>query len=407
MAIKTNKKTMVVHVDPLTLNSEIEILGGNNVQTFNRETQEYEPDRTLVPLVLMPSVVAQDPHGVQNGKQALTNVEWYNGVPLTDGSNRITAGADYEVGDGTVDNFPKYALKCKKNVDPNSPFEIYAVSVFTDKRRNVEMKVENSIKVYTAYYDALNYSVKLDKPDSWTINPLQVVPDAEGYWKHTVTAQLYSGKNKVDDKNAAYWWEVFDNGAWRSINDDDLSLWIDCKDEAGNFTKTLTFDARLIDGNTAFRARAAYFETERPVSPKSEELRADTSVAVKMPKTLDVDIIQMKGARMSTKLDTLAGFEAVLSYNKDVVPNEKNHLFQIAWYGRSEKPGSKDVLIGYGRTIEFIPKDKGFEPGYLVSVYADVKLYNGHSLVTAKNGEEPEQSVVTINGVPAIAPTYV
>ena len=407
MAIKTNKKTMVVHVDPLTLNSEIEIIGGNNVQTFNRETQEYESDRTLVPLVLLPSVIAKDPDGVQNGKQELTNVEWYNGVPLSDGSNRISASADYEIGDGKVEGFPKYALKFKKNVDPNKPMEIYSVSVFTDRRRNVEMKVENSIKVYTAYYDALNYSVKLDKPESWTINPLQVVPDAEGYWKHTITAQLYSGKSKVDDKNAAYWWEIFENEAWRAISDDDQSVWIDCKDEAGNFTKTLTFDARLIDGNTAFRARAAYYETERPVSPKSEELRADTSVFVKMPKTLDVDIMQTKGARMSTKLDTLTGFEAVLSYNKDVVPADKNHLFQIAWYGRSEKPGSKDVLIGYGRTIEFIPKDKGFQPGYLVSVYADVKFYNGHRLVTAKNGEGPELSNVTVNGIPAITPTYV
>ena len=407
MGLKTNKKTMVTHVDPLTLNSEIEILGGNNVQTFNRDTQEYEPDRTLVPLVMIPSIIVQDPDGIQNGVQKLTNVEWYDGVPLSDGSNRITTGNDYEISDGTVENFPKYALKFKKNVNPNTPMEIHSVAVFIDKRRNVEMKVENSIKVYTAYYDALNYSVKIDKPESWTINPLQVIPDAEGYWKHTITAQLYSSKDKVDDKNAAYWWEVFENGAWRAISDDDLAIWIDCKDEAGNFIKTLTFDARLIDSNTAFRARAAYFDTERPIAPKSEELRADTSVFVKMPKTLEVDTVQTKGARMSTSLDTLAGFEVIISYNKDIIPKEKDGLFQIVWYGRSDKPGSKDVVLGYGRTIEFIPKEKGFQSGYLVSVYADVKLYNGYSLVTTRNGEDADASVVAVDGIPVIAPTYV
>ena len=69
MALRSSQKTIMVNVDPLSFNSNIEIISGNNVQTFNRESQEYEPDRTLVPLVLMPTVITQDPHGIQNGRQ--------------------------------------------------------------------------------------------------------------------------------------------------------------------------------------------------------------------------------------------------------------------------------------------------------------------------------------------------
>lgn len=407
MALRSNKKNIFIHVDPLTFNAEIEVLGGNNVQTFNRETQEYEPDRTLVPLVLMPSVIVQDPHGVQNGIQTLTSVEWYDGAPLADASNRISAGTDYEIGDGTVDNFPKYALKCRKNVNPNTPMEIYAIAVFIDQRRNTEIKVERSITVYTAYYDAQNFSVKLDKPASWDINPLTVVPDAEGYWKHTVTAQLYSGKNPVDDANAAYWWEVFEDGKWHTVSEDDLSVWIDCKDAEGNFSKTLTFDARMVNKNVAFRARAAFFESDRPSAPKSEELMADTSVTVRMPSTLNVDTVQTKGARMNINMDTPVAYEAVISDNRDIVPASKDKLFQIQWYGRSEKPGSRDVLLGTGRSIEFVPKDKGFDKNYPVSIYASVEFYSGHALAVSKGESDADSSVVTVNGIPVIVPIYV
>lgn len=407
MALRSNKKSIIVHVDPLTFNAEIEVLGGNNVQTFNRETQEYEPDRTLVPLVLMPSVVVQDPHSVQNGLQELTSVEWYEGAPLADASNRISAGTDYEIGDGTAGGFPKYALKCRKNVNPNTPMEIYAIAVFIDRRRNTEIKVERHIPVYTAYYDAQNFSVKLDKPETWNINPLTVVPDAEGYWKHTVTAQLYSGKNPVDDARAAYWWEVFEDGAWRAVNDDDLSVWLDCKDAEGNFTRTLTFDARMVPGNVAFRARAAFVESERPAAPKSEELVAATSVSVSMPRTLQVDVVQTKGARMGITMDTPVAYEAVISDNHDIVPASKDKLFRIHWYGRSEKPGYRNVLLGTGRSIEFTPKDKGFDKNYPVNVYASVEFYSGHALAVSKGESDTDPSVVTVNGIPVIVPVYV
>ena len=116
MPLKTRAQSVITTVDPLSLHYGINAVSGNTVQTYNNESKEYEPDRTLVPLILSPYVEVYDPAKVQNGKQALTAVEWYDGVPAKDYSNRITAGEDYEIGDGTVTGFPANALKVKKNV---------------------------------------------------------------------------------------------------------------------------------------------------------------------------------------------------------------------------------------------------------------------------------------------------
>ena len=374
---------MAVHVDPLSLHAGIRILSGQAVQTFNRDLQEYVSDRALVPLVMLPYVTVLDPENVQSGEQVLTGVEWYEGAPNADGSNRITANDFYELGDGTVEGFPQYALKVKKNVDANSPLEIFANILFVDKRRNTEVRVERSVKLYTALYDSQNFDLKItNQPRSWTIDPLRVVPDADGAWIYQVTSQLYSGKEPVDDAHAAYWWEISEDGgkSFREPTEEELETWMDCKDESGYFTKALTFDARMIDKSCVFRVRAAWFDTERPSVPSSEELQATTSVKVEMPPSLVADVRQTSGARVRAGMDTLVGFECVLSDNKGVISG-KDQFFHITWFGRSSKPGSQDVELGEGRLLSFRPSDYGFEAAYPLSVFARVALYAGHSVV--------------------------
>ena len=109
MPIKTQVQNANVQVDPLSFVADITILSGNNVQVYNRDIQEYVPDRSLVPMVILPYVAVSDPEGVMNGEQALTGVEWYEGNPKTDGSNRITGNENYEISDGSVEGFPLYA----------------------------------------------------------------------------------------------------------------------------------------------------------------------------------------------------------------------------------------------------------------------------------------------------------
>lgn len=397
MPLKTRAQSVITTVDPLSLHYGINAVSGNTVQTYNNESKEYEPDRTLVPLILSPYVEVYDPESVQNGKQTPTAVEWYDGVPAKDYSNRITAGDNYEIGDGTVTGFPKDALKVKKNVPADNPMQIYCVVKFTDKRTQQTVRVEMNVKLYTTVYESRNYKVTVDCPPSWKIDPLK-----ETDWLHTLTAQLYSGSTVVDDVHAAYWWQVRDeNGAWREITSEDEELWIACKSN-GVFTKTLTFDARMMKA-TAFRVRAAYYESQRPVTPDDDAIVAETFINMEMPASLSVEQMQTKGARVAYDFSTKVGFKVEMFGNKQTITDaQAEELFQVRWKGKSSAAGSSEKILDSGKSIEFVPKDKGFTPASLVSVWADISIYEKHAVLTDDAGN----FITDDNGAIIILPTF-
>lgn len=384
MAITTQAGTVMTTVDPLSLHKGIEVVSGNAVQTYNNETKEYEPDRTLAPLILMPYVEAADPEGVQGGRQTLTAVEWYDGVPAKDFSNRITDGTDYEVGDGTVQGFPKNALKVKRNVPADEPAQVFCVAKFDDRRTGGTVRVEMGVKLYTAVYESRNYKVELDCPSSWTVNPLE-----EDTWTHTLTAQLYSGKEAVADANAAYWWEVKGEGdaGFRAPTEEELEAWLTCKGADGNFTRTLTFDARMMK-SARFRVRAAYYDGDRPGAPADGRLAAETNVVVAMPRSLKVSQSRTKGVRTASDFSTATGFRADIYELKGAVGADKAaSLFQVRWKGKSGKPGSGTVDLDSGLELEFVPKDRGFDKAYPVAVHSEVSVYGKHKVLTDAGGK--------------------
>lgn len=380
MAINTNVKDISVHVDPISFIADIEILSGNTAQTYNQDTKEYEPDRSLVPCVLMPYVQVSDPEGVMNGNRTITGVEWYEGSPKADGSNRISNNDNYVISDTGL---PTYSLKVKKNVEPNTPMDIFAIFTITDTRRNTEVKVERSVSLYTALYDTKVLNMRLmDQPQGWFIDPTREKADSSGRWMHTITAQLFSGKEEVPDANAAYWWEInTDNSTWRQITQDELDIFISGKDSSGNWTKSLTFDARFVR-TAAFRCRAAYYTGTRPSAPELENLQVTSTVKVEMPKTLRASIRQLSGAKINASMSTNVRFECVLTDNKQVITyNDK--LFSIVWKAKSGKADVSDKTIGKGNTISFTPSSLGFDKAYSMAVYAEVKMYAVTALVTS------------------------
>lgn len=399
MAVKTQADAIFTTVDPLSLHYGLEIVSGGAVQTYNNETKEYEPDRTLVPLIVAPYVEASDPEGRQNGRQSLTGVEWYDGAPKADYSNRITAGTDYEIGDGTADGFPKDALKVKKNVSPDAPMQVFCVVKFTDVRTGETVRTEMGMKLYTAVYESRNYKVALDCPSSWTVNPLK-----ETTWEHTVTAQLYSGKEAVADDSAAYWWEVMTDGDddYHAPTEDDGELWIKCRDADGNYTKTATVDARMFR-TAKLRVRAAWYDGERPVAPTDGRLVAETLINVAMSRSLSVQQTRTKGVRTASDFSTPTGFRADIYELGGAVGSDKaNELFDVRWKAKSAKAGSSEVALGSGMDMEFVPKDKGFDPKSGLEVWSEVGVYGQYVVLTDDDG-----AVLTDDdGAALIAPEY-
>ena len=382
MAIQTQPKDVQVHIDPYSFLAEIQVLSGNPVQNYNKDTNDYEPDRSLVPCVLMPYVSVSDPEGIMNGSQAITGAEWYEGAPKADSSNRITGDSNYVI---SASGKPAYSLTVKKNINPSTPLELYCIFSFTDKRKNTSEKVERSVILRSSLFDSLAYSVKINRPKGWTINPLDVVPNSKGEWLYSINAQLYSAENPVADANTAYWWQVLDGTTWRDFTADELEVFVSGKNADGTWGKTLTFDARFIR-NMVVRVRAAYYEGNRPSAPASENLQATTAIKVEMPGTLRADIRQTKGVKLSARMTTPVAFECLLSYNKQAIPTSKDYLFVIEWYAKSTKPGSTAVAVGRGRTVEFTPSSFSFNPLYSLSVYAKVKMYAVTCLITSSTG---------------------
>lgn len=398
MAIKTKTQSIASTSGALTLHYGIETMSGSAVQAYNATAQEYEPDRSVVPLILQAYVSVSDPEGMMKGRLGLDNVEWYEGMPKADLSNRITANTiGYEIGDGTVTGFPKYALKVKKNTPVGQPLQVFCIAKYTDTRKGLQNSVEINVPVYSMIYETENFKLKLDCPQAWGVNALR-----ETRWTRTLTAQLYKGKTAVPDNKAAYWWQVKEeDGSWRSITSDDEKVWITCR-SGGRFVKTLTFDARLFQ-HAAFRVRAAYYEDTRPSAPTNAALVAETAVATGIPHTLNVRQRQTRGARMDHDFGTIAGYTVDMYDNrKDVDDTLAEDLFRVAWKAKSTASGASEVSLGGGRNIEFKPNSKGFNKSYPVDVWAEVSVYSKHAVLADDEGNYVTDS----DGKIIIVPNY-
>ena len=378
--IKTTPKDISVHVDPISFTHSIKVLAGNPVQTYNNESGEYQPDRSLVPCLLMPYAHVYDPEGMMSGDCEVTSCQWFEGSPLADYSNLITADtAGYTIGKTDT---PKWSLSVEKNYDADTPVDIHCIYTIVDRRKNTEVKLEDMISFHTAVYETRNYNLRVDCPDNFIIDPLADHSTfGESKWLHTITAQLYSGKDAVPDANVAYWWQVSEDGAeFRDFSDDELNLVASGKDETGNWTKSLTFDARMFR-KASFRVRAAYYTDVYPSAPADDAMQKTVTVKIQMPKSLKVDIRQTAGAKVSASLNETVKFECLLTTNSGNVT--ATSLFKAVWMASSGKTGVADKKIAEGLTVSFKPSTLGFDKNYSMSVYCKVYAYAVHALVTS------------------------
>lgn len=388
MPINSTKQTVNVTVDPYSSIAELVALSGNPVQAYDKYNSEYTPDRSLVPCVLMPKVSVSDPEGVMSGEQTVVEANWYLGTPKSDASNLITNQAGYEV---SASGKPTLSLTITKNIPPDESVEIYCVFKITDKRRAKQDSFEASMVLRSTLFTTNNYTLKIDQPTTYTVNPLTVVPDEKKCWAQTLNAQLYDDLYPVADEQAAYWWQMMgDDGSWRDFTADELeTMVISGKDSStGYWTKQLKLDARFFS-TIAVRCRAAYYEegSQRPSIPESDQLTQTVGINVEMPKTLEVKVLQTSGARMDNELKTPVSYEVRILYNKNEIDEDKYSLFNVMWYGTSVKTGSTETYLGTGKEITFTPSTFGFPVKYGINVQAKVYLYSVMALSKDSDGK--------------------
>ena len=376
--IQSPQQDISVSVDPLSFVTDIKVLAGNPVQTYNNDTGEFEPDRSLVPCLLIPYVSVYDPEGLMNGVQPITSCRWFEGAPKPDNSNEITAGTNgYAI---SKSGNPTYSLSVEKNISVEDPTDIYALYTITDRRTNKALSFEKQISFHTGLFEASKQKLKIDCHSSWEIDVTQEVADSQGRWLHTITGQLYKGMLAVDDAKAAYWWQVSTDGKiYRDFTDDELGLMVSGKGEDGYWTKSLTFDARMFR-KASFRLLAAAYDNVRPSAPTDPSLQVTTSVKMIMPPTLDFLIQQEAGVKINAAMDTTVKFSCTPRTNRGALSN--TDLFRVEWYAKSGKSGVAERLLGHGLSVEFKPASLGFDKNYTIAVYAKIYVYAVHAVVT-------------------------
>lgn len=391
--LKSTQQTIISMSDGHSGMGGIRVLSGNPVQTYNKDTDEYEPDRSILPCVLMPWFSAADTEGVMTGEQAVTGAEWYEGAPKEGGSNRISnATAGYEV---SASGMPEWSLTVKKNIPADSPMELYCTYYITNRKTGVTERYEASVALRTSVFDSANFSLKLDMPSSYVVDPLQAVADSEGRWPVTYNAQLYNGTEKVPDANAVYWWQKKENGAWRNFTQDELDLY------ATVSGRKLTIDARLTEGMEGYRVMAAYYATgaQKPSSPPTGAWQCTATLKLEMPKTLKPVVVQKAGAKMNSSFTSTVTYECRMMYNRQEVTG-KDGFFRFTWKGRSGKSGSSAKVVGTGRQISFTPASQGFDKGYPVEVWCEVETLRNYAIVTQSG------KVVTSGGKAVISKVF-
>ena len=102
-----------------------------------------------------------------------------------------------------------------------------------------------------------------------------------------------------------------------------------------------------------------------------------------MAVSLNCEIIQTKGFTLSEDMKQPSAYEIRIFDNRREYGTEYEELFRITWKGQSGKPGETEkVLATGGRTLEFIPADKGFPKGHIFQV----GLLIGESLMGDEEG---------------------
>ena len=380
MKIKSNKQQGRIYVSPLSVQGEISVLAGSPVQTYDKQLREYSPDRVLVPLVIIPAVSAFDEKKVF-GDMTLTGVEWYKGTPRDKSGNRIVNDKYYDISDGS--NTPKYALSIRENTPPEKPVEYYAIATFSDPRTGREVRVERSIRSFSHLYDNKAYSLRLAGDTIRVTDPLRM-ENRSGFWDTVIEPQLYTGIEPVPDEHAAYFWDILDGGTYRPVTPDDPG--IVCHDKNGAYTRTLMFQAKYITG-ASFRVRACEYAGDRPPAPTDSRLEKVVEVKTEMAASLSCEIIQTKGFLLSDDMRMPSAYELRIFDNRREYSSAYDDLFRITWKGQSAKPGEVEkVLAVGGRTLEFIPADKGFPLGHIFQVWAELELLKSEALMGDTGG---------------------
>ena len=190
------RNTASVVYDPLLVVFDVIMKGGNGQQMKEISTQRFDPDFSVTPLVLEPSLQVTDPSGTLldgDWTGSLFNIRWF--LDVEDTAHRILTDADNTVTDDGV-------LTWGTNTNPGSSHTLICLAQLIDPRRNEVLTFRKTVSVGCNAVTTSLLSLFIDAPLRCPIYPLK-----ETYLR-PIEATMYNGADVV--QNATYRWIVTD-----------------------------------------------------------------------------------------------------------------------------------------------------------------------------------------------------
>ena len=170
--IESEKKRIRKEFQPLTIAVSLKIMTPNSPanQVYNPVANEYDPDRGVTPLVILPEVIANAADGswdMPYVNSLLAEMNWFvNGKNLSAISSWNGKYSIDTVGD------TRGAITISRNVAPGESFELHFEGVIADTRLGVNIPVKtDSIMLTTVDKSEDTYGLSIGDSQIIQYNP--------------------------------------------------------------------------------------------------------------------------------------------------------------------------------------------------------------------------------------------
>ncbi|MGV0847451.1 hypothetical protein ACTS9T_12900 [Empedobacter falsenii] len=180
---------------PLNTSVSTTFLSGNPKQTFDSDSDTFQPDRRIDPLTIKVNCLVSDTYGFVDGSvnASLTDISWKildsNGVS----TDILSTNKNYKIGTGAE----KGQLRVFQNVDELAPITIVFTASYLEPKSKRIAKFQESINLSTITSSATPLQLDTDMPMG---GALYVTKDTE---RLLARGRLFRGKDEVP---ASYYW---------------------------------------------------------------------------------------------------------------------------------------------------------------------------------------------------------
>ncbi|MGV0845704.1 hypothetical protein ACTS9T_03800 [Empedobacter falsenii] len=180
---------------PLNTSVSTTFLSGNPKQTFDSDSDTFQPDRRIDPLTIKVNCLVSDTYGFVDGSvnASLTDISWKildsNGVS----TDILSTNKNYKIGTSTE----KGQLRVFQNVDELAPITIVFTASYLEPKSKRIAKFQESINLSTITSSATPLQLDTDMPMG---GALYVTKDTD---RLLARGRLFRGKDEVP---ASYYW---------------------------------------------------------------------------------------------------------------------------------------------------------------------------------------------------------